>query len=477
MDPKDPKDKKKKKLSPTRTPMPEQDPAERVRNFYEVPLGYTAEQAMEEASRCIQCKKPLCVGGCPVNIDIPWFIKYIAEGKFLEAAHKLKETNGLPAVCGRVCPQEDQCEKVCIIGKKGEPVSIGRLERFAADFERDHGEMVIPVIPTSTGKKVAVVGAGPAGLTVAGDMVKKGHHVTVFEALHMAGGVLVYGIPEFRLPKKIVEAEVEYLKRMGVEIRLNAVIGKIDTIDELLEEEGYDAVFIATGAGFPKLLNIPGENLVGVYSANEYLTRVNLMKAYQFPEYDTPVLLGRNIVVIGAGNTAMDAARTAMRLGPQEVSIVYRRSREEMPARIEEIHHGEEEGLKFRLLTNPKRFIGDHEGKLTAIECVKMELGEPDESGRRRPVEIKGSEFTIDADVAIISVGNDVNPLVPDSTPDMKVTKWGTIIIDQATGRTNKRGVFAGGDIVRGGATVILAMGDGRRAANSMHEFLETGVW
>ncbi len=480
MDPKDPKDnkdKKKKKLSPTRTPMPEQDPAERVRNFYEVPLGYTAEQAMEEASRCIQCKKPLCVGGCPVNIDIPWFIKYIAEGKFLEAAHKLKETNGLPAVCGRVCPQEDQCEKVCIIGKKGEPVSIGRLERFAADFERDHGEMVIPEIPTSTGKKVAVVGAGPAGLTVAGDMVKKGHHVTVFEALHMAGGVLVYGIPEFRLPKKIVEAEVEYLKRMGVEIRLNAVIGKIDTIDELLGEEGYDAVFIATGAGFPKLLNIPGENLVGVYSANEYLTRVNLMKAYQFPEYDTPVLLGRHIVVIGAGNTAMDAARTAMRLGPQEVSIVYRRSREEMPARIEEIHHGEEEGLKFRLLTNPKRFIGDHEGKLTAIECVKMELGEPDESGRRRPVEIKGSEFTIEADVAIISVGNDVNPLVPDSTPDMKVTKWGTIIIDQATGRTNKRGVFAGGDIVRGGATVILAMGDGRRAANSMHEFLETGVW
>jgi glutamate synthase (NADPH/NADH) small chain len=480
MDPKDPKDnkdKKKKKLSPTRTPMPEQDPAERVRNFYEVPLGYTAEQAMEEASRCIQCKKPLCVGGCPVNIDIPWFIKYIAEGKFLEAAHKLKETNGLPAVCGRVCPQEDQCEKVCIIGKKGEPVSIGRLERFAADFERDHGEMVIPEIPTSTGKKVAVVGAGPAGLTVAGDMVKKGHHVTVFEALHMAGGVLVYGIPEFRLPKKIVEAEVEYLKRMGVEIRLNAVIGKVDTIDELLGEEGYDAVFIATGAGFPKLLNIPGENLVGVYSANEYLTRVNLMKAYQFPEYDTPVLLGRHIVVIGAGNTAMDAARTAMRLGPQEVSIVYRRSREEMPARIEEIHHGEEEGLKFRLLTNPKRFIGDHEGKLTAIECVKMELGEPDESGRRRPVEIKGSEFTIEADVAIISVGNDVNPLVPDSTPDMKVTKWGTIIIDQATGRTNKRGVFAGGDIVRGGATVILAMGDGRRAANSMHEFLETGVW
>jgi len=467
---------KKKKLTPTRTPMPEQDPAERIHNFYEVPMGYTPEQAMEEAKRCIQCKKPRCVGGCPVNIDIPWFIRYIAEGKFLEAAHKLKETNGLPAVCGRVCPQEDQCEKVCVVGIKGEPVSIGRLERFSADFERDHGEVAVPVIPTSTGKKVAVVGGGPSGLTVAGDMIKKGHHVTIFEALHMAGGVLVYGIPEFRLPKKIVEAEVDYLKRMGVEIRLNAVIGKFETIDELFDD-GYDAVFIATGAGFPKFMSIPGENLVGVYSANEYLTRVNLMKAYQFPDFDTPVLLGRHIVVIGAGNTAMDASRTARRLGPEDVTIVYRRSREEMPARTEEIHHGEEEGLKFQLLTNPKRFIGDRDGKLTAVECVKMELGEPDESGRRRPVEIKGSEFNIECDVAIISVGNDVNPLVPHSTPDMKVTKWGTIIIDQATGRTNKRGVFAGGDIVRGGATVILAMGDGRRAANSMHEFLETGIW
>ncbi|MFQ5480173.1 MAG: NADPH-dependent glutamate synthase [Thermodesulfobacteriota bacterium] len=472
----DPKDKKKKKLTPTKTPMPEQPAAERVRNFYEVPMGYTPEQAMEEANRCIQCKKPLCVGGCPVNIDIPWFIKYIAEGRFLEAAHKLKETNGLPAVCGRVCPQEDQCEKVCIVGKKGDPVSIGRLERFAADFERDHGEVAVPVIPTSTGKKVAVVGAGPAGLTVAGDMIKKGHHVTVFEALHMPGGVLVYGIPEFRLPKKIVEAEVDYLKRMGVEMQLNAVIGKFETIDEIFAD-GYEAVFVATGAGAPKLMNIPGENLVGVYSANEYLTRVNLMKAYQFPDYDTPVLLGRKMVVIGAGNTAMDASRTALRLGPEEVTIVYRRSREEMPARAEEIHHGEEEGLKFELLTNPVRFIGDHEGKLTAVECVKMELGEPDESGRRRPVEIPGSEFTIECDVAIISVGNDVNPLIPHSTPDMRITKWGTIIIDQDTGRTNKRGVFAGGDIVRGGATVILAMGDGRRAANSMHEFLETGEW
>ncbi|MFQ5428168.1 MAG: NADPH-dependent glutamate synthase [Thermodesulfobacteriota bacterium] len=472
MDPKD----KKKKLSPHKTPMPEQPPEERVRNFYEVPYGYTPEQAIAEAKRCIQCKKPLCVGGCPVNIDIPWFIRLIAEGNFIEAAHKLKETNGLPAVCGRVCPQEDQCERVCIVGKKGEPVAIGRLERFAADYERDHSEVAVPVIPTSTGKKVAVVGGGPAGLTVAGDMIKKGHKVTVFEALHAPGGVLVYGIPEFRLPKKIVEAEVDYLKRMGVDLRLNAVVGKSETIDELFED-GYEAVFIGTGAGAPKLMNLPGENLVGVYSANEYLTRVNLMKAYLFPDYDTPILLGRHMAVFGAGNTAMDAARTALRLGPEQVSIVYRRSREEMPARQEEIHHGEEEGLKFQLLTNPKRFIGDHDGKLTSVECVKMELGEPDESGRRRPVEIKGSEFILECDIAIISVGNDVNPLVPDSTPDMRITKWGTIIIDQDTGRTNKKGVFAGGDIVRGGATVILAMGDARRAANSMHEFLKTGVW
>ncbi|GMR04253.1 MAG: NADPH-dependent glutamate synthase [Thermodesulfobacteriota bacterium] len=469
-------EKKKGKIKPTRTPMAEQDPGVRIRNFYEVPYGYTPEEAMEEAKRCIQCKNPLCVGGCPVNIDIPWFLKYIAEGKFLEAAHKLKETNGLPAVCGRVCPQEDQCEKVCIIGKKGEPVSIGRLERFAADYEREHGELQIPEIPTSTGKKVAVVGGGPAGLTVAGDLVKKGHKVKVLEALHTAGGVLMYGIPEFRLPKKIVQSEVEYVKRMGVEIELNAVVGKLDTIDELLAD-GYDAVFVGTGAGLPKFMSIPGENLVGVYSANEFLTRVNLMKAYEFPEYDTPVLKGRKFVVFGAGNTAMDAARTALRLCPEEVHIVYRRSREEMPARVEEIHHGEEEGLIFQLLTNPKRFIGDNDGRLKAVECVRMELGEPDESGRRRPVEIEGSEFVIDADVAIISIGNDPNPLIQLTTPDIKVTKWGNIIIDTDTGRTNKKGVFAGGDVVRGGATVILAMGDARRAANSIHEYLTTGVW
>ncbi|MEE9590987.1 MAG: NADPH-dependent glutamate synthase [Thermodesulfobacteriota bacterium] len=461
----------KERMKIPKQPMPEQDPKERVKNFYEVPYGYTPEFAMEEARRCILCKKPLCVGGCPVNIDIPWFLRLIADGKFVEAARKIKETNGLPAVCGRVCPQEDQCEKVCVIGKKGEPVSIGRLEKFAADYEREHGEVSIPESPKWSGKRVAVVGSGPAGLTVAGDLVKKGHKVKIFEALHTPGGVLMYGIPEFRLPKKVVQAEVEYLKRMGVEIECNAVIGKIETVDELLAN-GYDAVFIGTGAGLPYFMNIPGENLVGVYSANEYLTRVNLMKAYLFPEYDTPVISGRKVVVIGGGNTAMDAARTALRLCPEEVTIVYRRSREEMPARIEEIHHGEEEGLKFMLLTNPVRFIGDNEGRLKAMECIKMELGEPDESGRRRPIPVKGSEFCIDADVAIISIGNGANPLIPHTSPDIKVNKWGNITVDADTGKTSKKGVFSGGDIVRGGATVILAMGDGKRAANSTHEYI-----
>lgn len=471
----DPKEIKERMKIPRQT-MPEQDPGERVRNFYEVPMGYTPEQAIAEARRCIQCKKPLCVGGCPVNIDIPWFIRLVGEGKFLEAARKVKETNGLPAVCGRVCPQEDQCEKVCVVGKKGEPVSIGRLERFVADYEREHGEVAVPEIPRWTGKKVAVVGAGPAGLTVAGDLVKKGHKVTVFEALHVAGGVLMYGIPEFRLPKKIVQAEVEYLRRMGVEIVMNAVVGKLDTIDELLST-GYEAVFVGSGAGLPNFMNIPGENLAGVYSANEYLTRVNLMKAYMFPEYDTPIIRGRKIAVFGGGNTAMDSARTAMRLCPEEVSIVYRRSKDELPARKEEIHHGEQEGVKFQLLTNPKRFIGDEEGRLKAVECVRMELGAPDESGRRRPVEVPGSEFTLECDVAIVAIGNGANPLIPQTTPDIKVNKWGNITVDQDTGRTSKKGVFSGGDIVRGGATVILAMGDGRKAADSIHEYLTTGVW
>jgi len=464
----------KERMKIPRQRMPEQDPKVRVGNFYEVPYGFTPEEAMKEAQRCIQCKTPLCVGGCPVNIDIPWFIRLIEEGKFVEAARKLKETNGLPAVCGRVCPQEDQCEKVCVVGKKGEPVSIGRLERFAADYEREHGEVSIPEIPRWTGKKVAVVGGGPAGLTVAGDLIKKGHKVTVFEALHTPGGVLVYGIPEFRLPKKIVESEVDYLRKMGVDIQCNAVVGKLETIDELLSN-GFDAVFIGTGAGLPYFMNIPGENLAGVYSANEYLTRVNLMKAYQFPEYDTPIMRGRRVAVVGGGNTAMDAARTALRLCPEEVTIIYRRGMEELPARVEEVHHGEEEGLKFALLTNPLRFIGDPEGRLRAVECIRMELGEPDESGRRRPVPIKGSEFCLDCDVAVIAVGNGANPLIPQTTPEIKVNKWGNIVIDTDTGKTSKTGVFAGGDIVRGGATVILAMGDGRRAANALHEYLAKG--
>ena len=464
----------KERMKIPRQRMPEQDPKVRVGNFYEVPYGFTPEEAVKEAQRCIQCKTPLCVGGCPVNIDIPWFIRLIEEGKFVEAARKLKETNGLPAVCGRVCPQEDQCEKVCVVGKKGEPVSIGRLERFAADYEREHGEVSIPEIPRWTGKKVAVVGGGPAGLTVAGDLIKKGHKVTVFEALHTPGGVLVYGIPEFRLPKKIVESEVDYLRKMGVDIQCNAVVGKLETIDELLSN-GFDAVFIGTGAGLPYFMNIPGENLAGVYSANEYLTRVNLMKAYQFPEYDTPIMRGRRVAVVGGGNTAMDAARTALRLCPEEVTIIYRRGMEELPARVEEVHHGEEEGLKFALLTNPLRFIGDPEGRLRAVECMRMELGEPDESGRRRPVPIKGSEFCLDCDVAVIAVGNGANPLIPQTTPEIKVNKWGNIVIDTDTGKTSKTGVFAGGDIVRGGATVILAMGDGRRAANALHEYLAKG--
>ncbi|MCK4739252.1 MAG: NADPH-dependent glutamate synthase, partial [Deltaproteobacteria bacterium] len=418
-------------------PMGEQDAKERVNNFYEVTNGFTPEQAIEEAKRCIQCKNPLCVAGCPVNIDIPWFLRLIEEGKFVEAARKIKETNALPAVCGRVCPQEDQCEKVCIIGKKNHPVSIGRLERFAADYEREHGEMTIPPIASATGKKIAIVGGGPAGLTAAGDLVKLGHKVTVFEALHTPGGVLVYGIPEFRLPKNIVKAEVEYLRMMGVNFECNSVVGKLETIDELLEN-GYGAVFIGSGAGLPYFMNIPGESLVGVYSANEFLTRVNLMKSHQFPEHDTPVLMGRKVVVIGGGNTAMDAARTALRLCPEKVTISYRRSRAELPARAEEVEHGEAEGLEFELLTNPIRFIGDADGRLKSIEYVRMELGEPDDSGRRRPVQIKDSEFCIEADVAILSIGNGANPLIPQTTPEIKTNKWDNILIDQDTGRTSK---------------------------------------
>ena len=461
---------KKEKQKVPRQKMPEQEAKTRARNFNEVPFGYTPELAQLESSRCLQCKKPKCIEGCPVEIDIPAFVKKINEGDFIGAARKLKERNSLPAVCGRVCPQEDQCEQLCIVGKKDEPVAIGRLERFAADWERDKGEVFIPEKAPSTGKKVAVVGAGPAGLTVAGDLILKGHEVTIFEALHKPGGVLIYGIPEFRLPKSIVEAEVNYLEKLGVRLEVNSVIGRIESIDELLQK--YQAVFLGLGAGLPTFLNIPGENFCGIYSANEYLTRSNLMKAYLFPQYDTPIARGKNVAVFGAGNVAMDSARTALRLGADVVRIVYRRSKEEMPARIEETHHAEEEGVQFHLLTAPTRFFGDDNGWVTGMECLKMELGEPDDSGRRRPVPMKGSEFRLECDLAVVAVGTGANPLLTTTTPGLEMNKRGYITADPETGKTSKTGVWAGGDIVTGSATVILAMGAGRKAANSIHEFL-----
>jgi glutamate synthase (NADPH/NADH) small chain len=465
----DPKERKKI----PRQKMPEQDPRRRRHNFEEVPYGYTEEIAVNEAQRCLKCKKPLCVTGCPVNIRIPDFIKLIEEGKFVEAAWKLKEQNALPAVTGRVCPQESQCEAKCILGKKGDPVSIGRLERFAADFERRSGKTNLPELAGPTGKKVAIIGAGPAGLTVAGDLIKLGHKIVIYEALHETGGVLVYGIPEFRLPKEIVRYEVDYLRKLGVEIITDYVVGKARTLDQLLQND-YDAVFIGTGAGLPMFMGIPGENLVGVYSANEYLTRSNLMKAFRFPEYGTSPIRSKRVVTIGGGNVAMDSARTALRLGAESI-IVYRRSRQEMPARDEEIHHAEEEGVDFRLLTNPVRVIGDDQGRVKAIECIKMELGEPDESGRRRPVPIEGSEYIIECDTVIPSLGNRPNPLIPMTTPDLKTTRWGTLDCDPDTLQTSKKGVFAGGDIVTGAATVISAMGAGKTAAASIHEYLMTG--
>lgn len=460
-----------KKKNIPRQPMPEQAPEDRVNNFDEVPYGYTEELAMLEAMRCLLCKNPKCIEACPVNINIPGFVSLIREGKFLEAARKIKETNALPAVCGRVCPQEDQCEGACVVGIKQEPVSIGRLERFAADYERHMGAVALPELPSKTGKRVAVVGAGPAGLTVAGDLILKGHEVTVFEALHEAGGVLMYGIPEFRLPKEIVRAEVAYLQKLGVEFVLDYVVGRNSTIQELLGPEGYHAVFVGTGAGLPSFMEMPGENLIGVYSANEYLTRANLMKAYLFPDYDTPPISRRRVAVIGGGNVAMDAARTALRLGG-DVTIVYRRAREQMPARAEEVHHAEQEGVKFMLLTNPTRVLGDERHRVTGMECVRMELGEPDESGRRRPVVMKGSEFIMEVDTVIVAIGNKPNPLVPRTTPDLKTSKWGTVVADPKTMATSISGVFAGGDIVSGAATVILAMGQGRIAARSIHACL-----
>ena len=452
--------------------MPEQEPHVRNKNFDEVPLGYTEELALLEAKRCIQCKKPSCISGCPVDIDIPGFIQLITDGDFIGAALKIKETNCLPAVCGRVCPQESQCEESCILGKKGDPVAIGRLERFVADFERKSGKMTVPESAPETGKKVAVVGSGPAGLTVAGDLVKLGHEVTIFEGLHESGGVLVYGIPEFRLPKSIVAAEVDYLKKIGVKIVTNMVIGRVKTIDDLFAE-GYDAVFLGVGAGAPVFMNIPGENLNGIYSANEYLTRSNLMKAYRFPEYDTPIAQGKNVGVLGGGNVTMDSARTALRLGADNVYVIYRRTEVEMPARIEEVHHAQEEGVQFKLLTNPVEYIGDDRGWVKGVKCIRMELGEPDESGRRRPVPVEGSEYIIDVDMVVVAIGTMANPVIPDTTPGLNTNRWGYIVADEKTGATSREGVFAAGDIVTGSATVILAMGAGRKAAQAIDEYLK----
>jgi glutamate synthase (NADPH) small chain len=464
-------DKPKRKIVPYKLRMPEQAPEERVKNFKEVPLGYSEAMATEEAQRCILCKNRPCVDGCPVEIDIPEFISFIAQGKYVDAARKMKEKNALPAICGRVCPQEVQCESKCTLGKKHEPVAIGRLERFIADWERENKMVQAPAPAKPRGKKVAVVGSGPAGLVVAADLAVLGYGVTIFEALHKAGGVLVYGIPEFRLPKAIVQAEADYVKSLGVEFALNSVIGNLYSVSDLLSS-GYDAVFIGIGAGGPMFMDIPGENLNGVYSANEFLTRSNLMKAYLFPEYETPIKRSKKVAVVGGGNVAMDSARTAIRLGADEVYLVYRRSEAEMPARIEEVHHAKEEGLIFKLLTNPTRLIGDDKGRVVGMECLRMELGEPDASGRRRPVAVKGSEYIIDVDAVIMSLGTNANPLLPTSTPGLQLNKWGYIIADEETGVTSLKGVYAGGDIVTGGATVILAMGAGRKAARAIHNYL-----
>jgi len=453
----------------TKHEMPEQVPRERIKNFKEVPYGYSKETAIEEAKRCLQCKNKPCMKGCPVEIDIPGFISCIAQGDFEKAAEVIKAKNNLPAISGRVCPYEEQCEGECTLKKLGEPVAIGRLERFIADYEREKG-VKQPKKTSPTGKKVAVVGSGPAGLTCAGDLAKMGHTVTVFEALHDPGGVLMYGIPEFRLPKAIVKSEVSYITKLGVDIRYDVVVGKTITVEELMKD--YDAVFIGTGAGLPNWLNVPGENLDGVYSANEFLTRVNMMKAYKFPEYDTPVKIGKIVATFGAGNVAMDCARTALRLGAEHSYILYRRTEAEMPARAEEIEHAKQEGVIFKLLTNPIRFIGDEKGILKEVEFIKMKLGEPDESGRRRPVPIPGSEETMKIDTALVAIGQSPNPLIPHAMKDLKIGKHGNIIADD-DGRTSLPGIFAGGDIATGAATVILAMGAGKRAARAIDAYLK----
>lgn len=453
----------------------EQNPQERNKNFNEVAFNYSPEQAIIEASRCIQCKKPLCVEGCPVNVKIPKFINEIKNNNFLKAYEILKEDNYLPAICGRVCPQEIQCEGKCILSKKGEPVAIGNLERFAADWASEHVTISEPLFPQTVQrekKKIAVVGSGPSGLTCAAELNALGYEVTVYEALHELGGVLVYGIPEFRLPKKIVKEEIAALEKAGVKFEKNMVIGKIATIEDLLKNKGFSAVYVASGAGFPSFMNIPGEELNGVYSANEYLTRINLMKAYQKEQADTPIKLGENVAVIGGGNVAMDAARSAKRLGANHVYLIYRRSKEEMPARIEEVHHAEEEGIEFLLLNNPLKYTGDEKGFVKKALVQKMQLGEPDDSGRRRPVPIPGSEYELDVDVVVVAVGTQANPIIKDTTPDLETNKWGYIVTNEQ-GKTSKTGVYAGGDIVSGAATVILAMGAGKTAAKAIDDYLK----
>lgn len=462
-----------KKVDLNRVPIPKQEPAARRKNFSEVALGYGEEEAIEEASRCLQCPKPTCKDGCPVNVDIPEFIEAVRDRNMVEAVRILKNKNSLPGICGRVCPQETQCEERCALAKKGAPIAIGRLERYVADWERAHPEIAAKQEAdyVAGGRKVAVVGSGPAGLTCAADLARMGHEVTIFEALHVAGGVLMYGIPEFRLPKQIVQGEVDYVKSLGVEIKLDHVIGKIATVDELLES-GYDAVFLAPGAGAPMFLNIPGENLNNIYSANEFLTRTNLMKAYLFPQWDTPVKRGRRVAVFGGGNVAMDASRCALRLGAEEVYVIYRRSKVEMPARLEERENAEEEGIVFRLLTNPKSFMGDEQGRVRAVECYEMELGEPDDSGRRRPIQKPGTEHCIDVDTAIVALGTRPNPIIPSTTEGLELTRWGTIRADEATGRTSRDRIWCGGDMATGAATVISAMGAGKRAAADIDAYL-----
>ena len=460
----------KKNMSLTKVPMPEQAPDVRNKNFDEVALGYTAEMAMEEATRCLNCKYKPCVGGCPVNVPIPGFIEKVAEGDFEAAYEIITSENALPAICGRVCPQENQCEGKCVRGIKGQPVAIGRMERFVADYHMEHAAPVKAEIKKN-GKKVAVVGSGPSGITCAGELIKKGYDVTVFEALHKAGGVLSYGIPEFRLPKALVAREIKSVEDLGVDIETNVIVGRSVTIDELMED-GYEAVFVGSGAGLPRFLNIPGENLLGVYSANEFLTRVNLMKGYKFPEAPTPVKVGKRVAVVGAGNVAMDAARTAKRLGAEEVYIVYRRSEEEAPARLEELHHAKEEGIIFKFLNNPAAIVGDDNGWVKGMEIIKQELGEPDASGRRRPVPVEGSNYILDVETVIIAIGQSPNPLIRHTTPGLECQKWGGIIVNEETMESSKENVYAGGDTVTGAATVILAMGAGKAGAKGIDEYL-----